>query len=63
MLLSQNWQISKGDADVFVKRWGKKQKDVLDKMKPKLVRLPPKDMPKINREDLERLGSFCGICV
>jgi DNA polymerase-3 subunit alpha len=23
MLLSQNWQISKGDADVCVKRWGK----------------------------------------
>jgi DNA polymerase III alpha subunit len=26
MLLSQNWQISKGDADVLRKAMGKKQK-------------------------------------
>jgi DNA polymerase III alpha subunit len=33
MLLSQNWQISKGDADVLRKAMGKKSKG-LDKMKP-----------------------------
>ncbi|HRM12695.1 MAG TPA: hypothetical protein PLV47_07005, partial [Flavobacterium sp.] len=38
MLLSQNLaDFSKGDADVLRKAMGKKQKDVLDKMKPKFI--------------------------
>jgi hypothetical protein len=36
-----------------------KAKDVLDKMKPNLsVRLPPKDMPKINWKDWEALRNM-----
>jgi DNA polymerase III subunit alpha len=38
MLLSQKLaDFSKGDADVLRKAMGKKQKDVLDKMKPKFI--------------------------
>jgi DNA polymerase-3 subunit alpha len=38
MLLSQKLaDFSKGDADVLRKAMGKKQRDVLDKMKPKFI--------------------------
>ena len=47
MLLSQKLaNFSKGDADVLRKAMGKKQKDVLDKMKSKFI-----DQAKANGHD------------
>jgi DNA polymerase-3 subunit alpha len=62
MLLSQSLaNFSKGDADVLRKAMGKKDRDVLDKMKPKFVNKHlQKDMMKTNfGKNLERLGSLC----
>ena len=40
---------SKGDADVLRRLWGKKQKDVLDKMKSKFI-----DQAKANGHDEQK---------
>lgn len=65
MLLSQSLaDFTKGEADVLRKAMGKKQKDVLDKMKPKFVEQARKrSRCKDIRENLERLGSFCELCL
>ena len=44
---------------------GKKQKDVLDKMKPKFLKNSEKKGFKIEKveKDMERLGGFCKLCL
>ncbi len=52
MLLSQKLaNFTKGEADVLRKAMGKKQKDVLDKMKPKFI----EQASKMNGHDVEKL--------
>ncbi len=66
MLLSQSLAgFTKGEADVLRKAMGKKQKDVLDKMKPKFVEqaADKRSRCKDSGENLERLGSFCELCL
>jgi len=66
MLLSQKLAgFSKGDADVLRKAMGKKQKAVLDKMKPKFVAQAAEKghNPKVLEKNLDRLGGFCKLCL
>ncbi len=66
MLLSQKLAgFTKGEADVLRKAMGKKQKDVLDKMKPKFVEQASAKGhdPKKLEKNLDRLGSLCFLCL
>ena len=64
MLLSQKLAgFTKGEADVLRKAMGKKQKDVLDKMKPKfIVQASAKGHDAVVLENMERLGGVCFVC-
>ena len=66
MLLSQKLaDFTRGEADVLRKAMGKKQKAVLDKMKPKFLdQAAAKGFrQKKVRKDMEGLGSFCELCL
>ena len=66
MLLSQKLaDFTKGEADVLRKAMGKKQKSVLDKMKPRFIGQAAAKGHGSGKtgEDLERLGSFCELCL
>jgi DNA polymerase-3 subunit alpha len=61
MLLSQNWQISKGDADVLRKAMGKAKGF---KMKPKFIsQAAAKGHAEDKLEKIGKTGKLCGICV
>ncbi len=62
MLLSQKLAgFTKGEADTLRKAMGKKQKYILDKMKPAFLERGGENGHNVDAlgENLERLGSFC----